>query len=104
MKIMATKIPIGVNATLMPSSASGAPSQPFCANSDVSATPATAVGSANGISTMASNNRRPGKRYRTSAQTMIIPITRLTNAAAKARPNEIFSALRVRRLERMPQN
>ena len=62
MKIIATKMPSGVNATLMPSSASGAPSQPFCANSDVSATPATAVGSAKGMSTMASNSRRPGKR------------------------------------------
>ena len=32
MKIIATKIPIGVNATLTPSAASGAPSQPsFCA-------------------------------------------------------------------------
>jgi hypothetical protein len=35
---------------------------------------------------------------------MIVPITRLTIAAAKARPNEIFSAFRVRRLVRMPQN
>lgn len=32
MKIIATKMPIGVKATLMPHSASGAPSQPFCAN------------------------------------------------------------------------
>ncbi|MGY3121309.1 hypothetical protein ACVWXQ_005246 [Bradyrhizobium sp. S3.14.4] len=62
MKIMATKMPIGVNATLIPSAASGAPSQPVSANSAVSATPATAVGSANGTSTMASNSRRPGKR------------------------------------------
>ena len=61
-KIIAMKMPSGVNATLMPSAASGAPSQPFCANSEVSATPATAVGSANGTSTMASNSRRPGKR------------------------------------------
>src|SRR5438876_7460282 len=35
---------------------------------------------------------------------MIVPITRLTSAAAKERPNEIFSALRVRRLVTMPQN
>ena len=47
---------------VMPSSAKGAPSQPCCANSCVNATPATAVGSAKGISTMASNSRRPGKR------------------------------------------
>ena len=48
MKTIAMKMPIGVNATLMPSSASGAPSQPFCANSCVSATPATAVGKRKG--------------------------------------------------------
>ena len=62
MKIIATKMPIGVNATLIPSAASGAPRKPFSANSALSATPATAVGSAKGISTMASNSRRPGKR------------------------------------------
>ena len=104
MKTIAMKIPIGVNATLMPSSASGAPSQPFCANNCVSATPATAVGSAKGMSTMASNSRRPGKRYRTSAQTMIVPITRLTQAAANESPNEIRSAFSVRRLVRISQN
>src|SRR6266508_4880059 len=35
---------------------------------------------------------------------MIVPITRLTQAAAKERPNEIFSAFRVRRLVRISQN
>src|SRR4029079_4623444 len=104
MKTIAIKIPIGVNATLMPSSASGAPSQPFCANNCVSATPATAVGSAKGMSTMASNSRRPGKRYRTRAQTRIVPITRLTQAGANESPNEILSALSVRRLVRISQN
>src|SRR5258708_9802911 len=35
---------------------------------------------------------------------MIVPITRLTSAAAKAKPNEIFRALSVRRLVMMAQN
>src|SRR5437899_7245552 len=35
---------------------------------------------------------------------MIVPITRLTQAAAKERPNEIFSAFKVRRLVRISQN
>ena len=34
----------------------------------------------------------------------MVPITRLTSAARKARPNEIFSAFSVRRLEMMAQN
>src|SRR5882724_10321783 len=35
---------------------------------------------------------------------MTVPITRLTSAAANESPNEIFSALSVRRLVTMPQN
>src|SRR5882757_1285760 len=35
---------------------------------------------------------------------MMVPITRLTQAAANDRPNEIFSAFRVRRLVMMAQN
>ena len=61
MKISAIVMPSGVNATLMPSAASGAPSQPFGAYSAVSVMPATAVGSANGRSISASTIRRPGK-------------------------------------------
>ena len=43
MKIIAMKMPIGVNTTFTPSAASGAPSQPFSANSALNATPATAA-------------------------------------------------------------
>jgi hypothetical protein len=35
---------------------------------------------------------------------MIVPITRLTIAAAKESPKQIFRAFRVRRLVTMPQN
>ena len=54
MKVSATTMPSGVNATFMPSGASQLPSQPFGAYRAVNAMPATAVGSANGRSTMAS--------------------------------------------------
>src|SRR5262249_22823039 len=53
---------------------------------------------------IASNSRRPGKRERTSAHTTNKPMKRLTQAARKARPNDIFKALTVRRLETMLQN
>ena len=101
MKTIAMKMPIGVNATLMPSSASGPPSQPFCANNCVSATPATAVGSAKGMSTMASNSRRPGKRYRTSAHTMIVPITKVDAGRGKGEAERNLQRIQVRRLVRI---
>ena len=59
---MATAMPSGVYATLMPRSLSGAPSQPVGASRLASAMPATAVGRAKGKSTRASSTRRPGKR------------------------------------------
>jgi hypothetical protein len=43
--------------------------------------PATAVGSAKGRSTIASTNRRPGNRYRTSTQATSRPKTVLSAAA-----------------------
>ena len=61
MKISAIRMPSGVNATLMPNGTSRPPSQPFSANSVVSAMPATAVGKAKGMSMMASNTRLNGK-------------------------------------------
>ena len=61
MKVSATTIPNGVNATLIPSGSNHIPSHPFGAYSAVSAMLATAVGSANGKSTMASTSRLKGK-------------------------------------------
>ena len=43
-------------------------------------TPATIVGSANGMSMMTSTNRLPGKSSRTSTQAIRVPMTALTNA------------------------
>src|SRR6478735_5054077 len=60
--------------------------------------PATAVGSANGMSTIASSMRRPGNRYRTSAQTTSDPTSRLTSAAANESPNDNSNAWSTRRL------
>src|SRR5687768_13051285 len=48
--------------------------------------PATAVGSANGKSTSASTNRRPGNWYRTSTQATTKPNTALTAAAISDAP------------------
>ncbi len=62
MKVSATTMPSGVNATFNPSGSSRDPIQPLGAYSAVSAMPATAVGSANGRSTSASTSRLPGKR------------------------------------------
>jgi hypothetical protein len=59
MKVMATKTPVGVNATW---NGSHCPIQPLGAYSAVSAMPATAVGSAKGRSTSASITRWKGKR------------------------------------------
>jgi hypothetical protein len=72
----------------MPSGSSRAPIQPFFASSVVSVMPATAVGSANGRSTSASNKRRPGNGYRTSTHATSSPNTAFTAAAANAAPND----------------
>ena len=61
MNVSATTMPKGVNATLIPNDLSQIPSQPLGAYSAVNAMPATAVGSANGRSTMASTSRLNGK-------------------------------------------
>jgi hypothetical protein len=62
MKINATVIPIQVYDTFKPSGSSRLPTHPFEAYSVVRAMPATAVGKANGRSTMASTTFLPGKR------------------------------------------
>src|SRR4029079_15355427 len=87
MNVNATSTPSGVNATLMPSGSSSDPIQPLAANNPVSAMPATAVGSANGKSTSASANRRPGNRYRTSTHATSSPKTVLIIAAPNDAPN-----------------
>jgi|GEM_PF-3016020 hypothetical protein len=61
MKISATTMPAGRNASTMPSGSRYCPTQPLPASSAVSAMPATAVGSANGRSTSASTIFLPGK-------------------------------------------
>src|SRR5712692_1083950 len=66
--------------------------------------PATAVGKANGTSTMASMIRRPGNSYRVSAQTTISPNTRFTAAARIDNPNDSSSACRTRGLVTMRRN
>ena len=58
--VNAMTMPSGVYAPLMPSGTRYWPSQPFAANRFARVKPATAVGSANGKSTIASMNRRPG--------------------------------------------
>ena len=55
-------MPVHEYATLMPSGSRNRPIQPVGAKIAVSAMPATAVGSANGRSTMASSTLRPGNR------------------------------------------
>ena len=52
----------------------------------VSAMPETAVGSANGKSTIASTRRFPGKEYRTSIQATANPNTALITAATNEAP------------------
>jgi len=82
----ATTMPSGVYATRIPSGSSSCPIQPLGAYRAVRAMPATAVGSANGRSMMASNSRRPGKRWRVKAQAMMNPNTALIAAASSAAP------------------
>ena len=86
MKMSATTTPNGLNATWIPSGCNTRPSQPFGVYSAVSAMPATAVGSANGRSTMASMSRLPGNRYRTKTQATRRPNRALTHAASNAAP------------------
>ena len=62
MNVSATAMPSGVNAILIPCGANSAPINPFCEYNVVNATPATAVGSANGRSTSASAIARPVNR------------------------------------------
>ena len=62
MKRRAMNTPAGVKASFTPNSAAARPARPFGAQIAVSATPATAVGSAKGRSISASARRRPGKR------------------------------------------
>ncbi|MNY43359.1 hypothetical protein D3C86_1783110 [compost metagenome] len=61
MNISASVMPSGVKAILSPDGSSIEPIQPFCEYSAVRETPATAVGSANGRSIIASMIFRPGK-------------------------------------------
>src|SRR5882762_4224311 len=86
MKMSAMTTPSGVKATWIPSGCSARPSQPFGAYRAVSAMPATAVGSANGRSTMASMRRLNGNRYRTKTQAMTSPNAEFTAAASSAAP------------------
>ena len=60
MNVSAITIPSGENAALIPSGSRYWPIQPFCAYTAVSAMPETAVGRANGRSTIASMNFLPG--------------------------------------------
>ena len=60
MKVSAIMMPSGENAALIPSGSRYCPIQPSFEYTAVSAMPATAVGRANGRSTRASANRRPG--------------------------------------------
>src|SRR5260370_6807579 len=79
--------PSGEKAALIPSGLSNLPIQPFSAYSAVSAIPETAVGSANGRSTIASRILLPGKRYRTSVHATPNPNTALTRAPVNDAPN-----------------
>src|SRR6185369_3997915 len=87
MNVSAMMIPSGENAVLIPSGSRYCPIQPFFAYTAVRAIPDTAVGSANGKSTIASMNRLPGMVYRTSVQATINPNTALIVAATSAVPN-----------------
>jgi len=90
------KIPIGVEThTLMPYSASGAPIQPFCANREVRATPATRWATQMGISRWRKYTRT-GKAVPAQQRPDqdSLPSADCTNARAKARPNEIFRRVR----------
>ena len=60
MKMSATTMPAGLNASSSPSGSSQRPTQPLPASTAASAMPATAVGSAKGKSTSASASLRPG--------------------------------------------
>ena len=86
MKVSATTIPNGVKATAMPKDSNHIPSQPFGVYRAVNAMPATAVGSANGRSTMASTSRLKGKVYRTSTQATMRPKKTLIVAAIREAP------------------
>src|SRR5450631_2554225 len=86
MKMSAMTTPKGVNATWIPSGCNPRPNHPLGAYRAVSAMPATAVGSANGKSTMASMSRLNGNRYRTKTHAMTSPNTALTAAASSAAP------------------
>ena len=86
MKTSAMVTPSGVNASVTPYRARGAPSQPFGAQIAVRVIPATAVGSAKGRSMSASTMRRPGKSYRTSTHATSMPNTAFTVAAASDAP------------------
>jgi hypothetical protein len=70
----------------MPKVSSHPPSQPFGVYSAVNAMPATAVGSANGKSTMASTSRLNGNVYRTRTQATMRPNITLISAAIKEAP------------------
>ena len=78
--------PAGANAILMPWGSSEQPRiQPPSVNSAVSAMPATAVGSANGRSTIASSSALPGSRVaRSSTQASTSPNTPFTRPDASA--------------------
>ena len=68
MKVKAIVTPSGEKAALIPSGSRNCPNQPRGAKIAVSAIPDTAVGRANGRSTIASISFLPGKVYRTSVQ------------------------------------
>src|ERR1041384_1848740 len=72
----------------MPSGSRYWPIHPLPANTVVRAMPDTAVGSANGMSMMASMNFLPGKSYRTSVQAMAKTKTMFTPAATSEAPND----------------
>ena len=83
-KIMATVMPILVYAILIPNLAKKLPTMPESDVKDVSAIPATAVGSAKGSSIIPSMIRLPGNSYLTNTHARMVPIMPLITDAAKA--------------------